>query len=73
MIMGHRGAYTTTMIRMLCDKYKLEEFELKTEFLKKLDEEASKRKRARLLNRGFRPPQPVDEDTGKIPEDPEIA
>lgn len=72
MVMGHRGAGTTTIIRMLCEKFKLEEFELKTEYLKKLKEEKEKRKRARLLNRGFRPPPPADEETGEVPPDPEI-
>ncbi len=72
MVMGHRGAGTTTIIRMICEKFKLEEFELKNEYLKKLKEEKEKRKRARLLNRGFRPPPPADEETGEVPPDPEI-
>lgn len=69
--MGHRGAGTTTQIRMLCEKYKLEEFELKKSYLSKLDEEKEKRKRRRLLDRGFGKPGEPDED-GVIPPDPEI-
>ena len=72
MVMGHRGAGTTTIIRMLCEKFKLDEFELKNEYLKKLKEEKEKRKRARLLNRGFRPPPPPEEEGGESPPDPEI-
>jgi hypothetical protein len=71
MIMGHRGAGTSTQIRMLCEKFKLNEFELKKNYLAKLDEEKEKRKRRRLLDRGFGKPAEPDED-GNIPPDPEI-
>jgi hypothetical protein len=33
MIMGHRGAGVTTQIRMLCDKFKLEDIQMKESFL----------------------------------------
>lgn len=72
MILGHRGAGTSTVIKMLCDKFKLNEFELKKEYLKRLKEEKDKRKRTRLLNRGFRPPPPVEEEGMEPPPDPEI-
>ena len=57
---------------MLCDKFKLNEFELKKEYLKRLKEEKDKRKRTRLLNRGFRPPAPAEEEGMEPPADPEI-
>ena len=57
---------------MLCEKFKLEEFNLKQEFLAKLKEEKDKRKRRRLLDRGFRPPLPAEEEGGPNPPDPEI-
>lgn len=57
---------------MLCQKYKLEEFELKKSYLAKLKEEKDSRKRRRLLDRGFRPPQPPEEEGGESPPDPEI-
>jgi len=57
---------------MLCDKFKLEEFNLKEEYLRKLSEEKEKRKRRRLLDRGFRPPQPAEEEDMEPPVDPEI-
>lgn len=72
LVMGHRGAGTSTIIRMLCEKYKLEEFNLKKEYLDKLKEEKEKRKRRRLLDRGFRPPQPAEEEGMEPPVDPEI-
>lgn len=72
MILGHRGAGTSTVIKMLCDKFKLNEFELKKEYLKRLKEEKDKRKRTRLLNRGFRPPAPAEEEGMEPPADPEI-
>lgn len=50
----------------------MEEFDLQKSFLNKLKEEKEKRKRRRLLDRGFKPPQPADEETGEIPPDPEI-
>jgi ABC-type multidrug transport system ATPase subunit len=43
MILGHRGAGTSTLIRMLCEKFKLDEFELKKQYLAKLKEEKVKR------------------------------
>jgi hypothetical protein len=57
---------------MLCEKYKLTEFNLKDEFLKKLKEEKEKRKRRRLLDRGFKPPLPPEEEGMEPPPDPEI-
>jgi hypothetical protein len=45
---------------------------LKESYLVKLKEEKEKRKRRRLLNRGFRPLQPPDEEGGEPPLDPEI-
>jgi hypothetical protein len=72
MILGHHGAGTTSLIRLLCEKFKLNDFELKKEYLNKLKEEKEKRKRARLLNRGFRPPLPAEEEGQEPPPDPEI-
>lgn len=72
MIMGHRGAGVSTQIRMLSDKFKLPELNLREAYLSKLKEEKEIRKRRRLLDRGFRPSQPADEDTGEVPVDPEI-
>lgn len=73
MVIGMKGAGITTQINNLCEKYKLESFELKAEFLKTLDSEKQQRKRRRLLDRGFRPPIPNDdeEDPNPLP-DPEI-
>jgi len=51
---------------MICDKYKLEEFELQKEYLKALHAEKDKRKRLRRLNRGFKAPEEVEE--GEEPE-----
>ena len=56
MVMGHRGAGTSSLIRMICDKYKLDELVLKQTYFAKLKEEKELRKRRRLLDRGFRPP-----------------
>jgi len=72
MILGMKGAGITTQINMLCDQYKLEAFNLKDEFLKRLKAEKEIRKRRRLLDRGFRPPQPAEEEGEAPPPDPEI-
>ena len=73
MIMGHKGAGVSSQIRLLCEKYKLEEALLKDLFLDKLKEEKDKRKRRRLLDRGFKPPPgeegEVDEEIENDPED----
>jgi hypothetical protein len=57
---------------MFCDKLKLEEFNLKQAYFDKLKEEKEKRKRRRLLDRGFRPPLPAEEEGMEPPPDPEI-
>jgi len=61
MICGQKGSGVTTQIQMLCDKYRLESFDLLKEFLSKLNSEKAKRKRLRLLNRGFKPLPEVEE------------
>ena len=45
---------------------------MKEAFLQKLADMKQERRRRRLLNRGFRPPLPADEETGEVPPDPEI-
>lgn len=57
---------------MLADRFKLDIFNLKEEFVKKLKEEKEKRKRRRLLDRGFKPLPPSDEDGAEPQPDPEI-
>ena len=76
MILGTKGSGVTTQIRMLCERYKLEELGLKDAFLGKMQSEKETRKRRRLLDRGFRPPPPAEEgedgEPGPEPVDPEI-
>ena len=72
MILGNRGAGTTSLIRSLCEKFKLDEFLLKKQFVQKQNEEKEKRKRGRLLNKGFAPPAGFDEETGKAIPDPDV-
>lgn len=71
MLIGNRGSGVTTQIKMLCDKFKLEEFELQKEFLEKIKVEKEKRQRLRLLQRGYKA-MPIDEETGLPEADPEI-
>ena len=71
MIVGPKGSGVTTQIEMICKKYKIPSFGIKNEFLTKLRVEKDERKRQRLLNRGFKPPEPV-EDEEDPPPDPEI-
>lgn len=76
MICGMKGSGVTTQINMLCSKYKLDSLELQSEFMKRKDLEKEKRKRRRLLERGFRDPPPKEEDADPSepypPPDPEI-
>lgn len=71
MICGLKGSGVTTQIRMLCEKFKLEEFELLKEYLARQKSELQKRQRLRLLERGFKP-MPIDEETGQKEPDQEI-
>ena len=58
---------------MICDKYKLEELELKTAFLKKLKDEKAKRRRERHLKRGFKPlPEKEEDEDAEEPRDAEL-
>ena len=72
MVLGTKGSGVTTQIRLICDKYKLDDFNLKDEYLARLKAEKEIRKRRRLLDRGFRAPQPPEEDGMDYPPDPEI-
>jgi hypothetical protein len=61
MILGMKGAGISTQIKKICDKYKVNELKLKDEFMSKMTSEKEIRKRRRLLDRGYRPPPPVEE------------
>ena len=73
MIIGQKGSGITTQVNMLCDKYKLGTLNVKEQFLATMQKEREVRRRARLLARGFRPPQFEGEgpDAVELP-DPEI-
>jgi hypothetical protein len=71
MILGNKGSGVSTQIRMLCEKYKLDEFELQKEYLAKIKQEKESRQRLRLLQRGYKA-MPIDEDTNQPEPDPEI-
>jgi adenylate/nucleoside-diphosphate kinase len=62
MLVGVKGAGVTTQIDKLCKKFKISSLDMKVEFLKLMNEEKNKRKRARLLARGFKEPEPRDDD-----------
>jgi hypothetical protein len=72
MITGTRGAGVSSQIHLLCEKYKLNEFKIRGAFEQKLKEEKEKRKRGRLLARGFKPLPPPEEEGEESPPDPEI-
>jgi hypothetical protein len=61
MVVGMKGSGVTTQIQKLCRKYKLEELGLKEKFLEQLAAEKEVRKRRRGLDRGFKPPPPLEE------------
>jgi adenylate/nucleoside-diphosphate kinase len=72
MIMGMKGSGISTQIRMICEKYRLDEFVLKDEYLDRLKSEKDLRKRQRLLERGFKPLPPKEDEEENDPVDPEI-
>lgn len=54
---------------MLAKKFKIDSLELKPKFLELMKTEKDKRKRSRLLARGFKEPEPVeDEEAEPIPD-----
>lgn len=71
MIIGPKGSGKTLQIQRLVEKYKITSMNVLESFLEKLHEEKTKWKRAWLLARGFKEPEPV-EDGETPPLDPEI-
>lgn len=71
MLVGMKGSGVSTQIQKLCKKFKIESCELMPDFLAVMKSEKEKRKRARLLARGFRP-LPEAEEGEEPPVDPEI-
>lgn len=67
MLVGCKGAGVTTQIDKLCKKFKISSLDMKAEFLKLMTEEKNKRKRSRLLARGFKEPEPRDEEAEEEP------
>jgi adenylate kinase family enzyme/YHS domain-containing protein len=73
MITGVKGAGTSSQVRMICEKYKLEDMVLKDCFLKKLKDEKAKRRRERHLKRGFKPlPEKEEDEDAEEPRDAEL-
>lgn len=57
---------------MLANKFKIDSLELKPQFLALMKSEKEKRKRARLLARGFKEPEPVEDEEAEPVVDAEI-
>jgi hypothetical protein len=74
MFVGPQGSGLHTQLNMVSDKYKLETFNILEAFLQRLTDEKTKRKRSRLLARGFKEPEPTDgdEEDAEEAKDPEI-
>jgi len=75
MICGQKGSGVTTQIAMLCDKYKLDQFELMTEYKATVAKTKAARRRQRLLMRGHKPIDQaiLDElEPGQVAEDAEL-
>ena len=62
MIVGLKGSGVTVQIEKLCKKFKIDQLNMKNEFLNLMTQEKNKRKRARLLARGFKEPEVRDEE-----------
>lgn len=72
MVIGLKGSGVSTQIQKLCDKFKIESLDLMTEFLKETKLQKEKRKRERLLKRGFKALPPPEEEGAEPEPDPEI-
>lgn len=73
-VTGPRGSGVQTIISELCTKYQISDFHLKQQLLRYLDEERQKRRKTRLLRRGFVPKEQNEDDEPYDPllHDPEI-
>lgn len=79
MIIGQKGSGVTTQIDKLCKRFKIDALNLGEKFVELFKAEKAKRRRLRLLTRGFKEPevndddpeaeQPVDEELENDPED----
>ena len=67
-----KGAGVSTQIAKLCSKLKIESLELMKSYLEIMKKKQDQRKRKRLLDRGFRPPAPVEEEGAEPEPDLEI-
>jgi hypothetical protein len=72
MLIGMKGAGVSSQIAKLCAKFKIESLELLPSFLAMMKTKKDQRKRTRLLDRGFRPPAPVEEEGAEPEPDAEI-
>ena len=74
-VTGPRGSGVQTIISELCGKFQVPDFYLKPQILRYLDEERIKRRKSRLLKRGFVPKEQNEDDEPYDPllHDPEIA
>ena len=74
MITGPRGSGVKTVLNELCEKYQIDSLDLKTKYLEYLEQEKYKRRKARLLKRGFLPRETNDDEEpyDPIEHDPDI-
>lgn len=74
-VTGPRGSGVQTVLSQLSEKYQLPSFNLKKIYLEYLEEEKFKRRKNRLLKRGFVPKETNDDDEPYDPllHDPDIT
>jgi adenylate kinase family enzyme/YHS domain-containing protein len=75
MVLGPRGSGVKTVLKELCEKYQIGPLDLKQKYLEYLDQEKYKRRKSRLLKRGFVPKETTDDEEpyDPIENDPDIV
>jgi hypothetical protein len=70
MIIGQKGSGVSTQIDKLCKKFKINSLCMRDKFMELFQEEKGKRRRMRMLTRGFKEPE-VNDDAD--PNDPPVV
>ncbi|CAG9329088.1 unnamed protein product [Blepharisma stoltei] len=73
MVFGSRGSGVNTMVSLVSQNYQVESVPLKNLYLKVIAEEQLKRRKERLLRKGFTPKEETDEPYDPLNDDPEIT
>lgn len=72
MVFGARGSGVNTLVSLVSENYQIESLALKNQYLNIVNQETFKRRKARLLRKGFTPREETEDPYDPLNDDPEI-